>query len=360
MKQSKSELIKNDYRGGVKQIICIFIALLLLLSLTSCSNALTWPSSDLGKMLPKLEGASGEIHYENAQNLYIVLSEVTKEQYVNYIHTCQSKGFTVDIIQDDNSYLAYNQVGYKLELDFFSDGDLWINFDAPIPMSNIQWPTTDIAQLLPKPESSFGKIEWSNDSGFVIYVGRTTSAKYNAYVDSAKLMGFTENVNSGNDFYYASNCDGHRLTLKFEGFNTMFVRIDVANNNDNANKNSTTNSTTSTTSSTRNTSTTNPGTENLSAWQTAGKGVGGILPEPKLPYSLPQYSNFIAAEVEGATYAFFEDYVNQCIRAGFKGGIGAAESPDYYFHGETTNGERVQVLFYESEKQVSISAFPAK
>ncbi|MBQ5841736.1 MAG: hypothetical protein IIW63_01120 [Clostridia bacterium] len=100
--------------------------------------------------------------------------------------------------------------------------------------------------------------------------------------------------------------------------------------------------------------------ENLSMWQMAGKGVGKILPEPELKYSLSQSSSFIAAEIENATYDFFEDYVNQCIKAGFNGSIGTAESPDYYFNGETTNGERVQVMFYETENKVSISAFPAK
>ena len=100
--------------------------------------------------------------------------------------------------------------------------------------------------------------------------------------------------------------------------------------------------------------------ETLSKWQIAGKGVGKILPEPELEYSLPQSGSFIAAEVKNVTYDFFEDYVNQCIGAGFEGSIGTAESPDYYFNGETINGERVQVMFYEAENKVSISAFPAK
>ena len=99
--------------------------------------------------------------------------------------------------------------------------------------------------------------------------------------------------------------------------------------------------------------------ENLSKWQMTGKGVGKILPEPKQEYSLPQSSSFIVAEVENTTYAFFEDYVNQCRNAGFEGTIGTAESPDYYYNGETTTGERVQVMFYEDDSKVSISAFPA-
>lgn len=100
-------------------------------------------------------------------------------------------------------------------------------------------------------------------------------------------------------------------------------------------------------------------TENLSKWQMAGKGVGQILPEPQMEYTLPQSSNFIAAEITNATYEFFENYVNECIQAGFAGSIGTAESPDYYFNGETAKGDRVQIMFYEDEGRCSISAFPA-
>ena len=104
----------------------------------------------------------------------------------------------------------------------------------------------------------------------------------------------------------------------------------------------------------------NPNTENLSKWEMAGKGVGKILPEPQQAYSLPQSESFIAAVIENATYEFFVDYVNQCIKAGFDGSIGTAEFPDYYYNGETVNGEKVQVMYYENEAQCSISAFPAE
>ena len=101
-------------------------------------------------------------------------------------------------------------------------------------------------------------------------------------------------------------------------------------------------------------------TEYLTKWQMAGNGVGKLLPEPQTEYSLPQSSSCITAEIENTTYEFFESYVNQCINAGFEGSIGTAESPNYYYNGKTSNGEKVQVMYYKDDAKCVISAFPAK
>lgn len=101
-------------------------------------------------------------------------------------------------------------------------------------------------------------------------------------------------------------------------------------------------------------------TEQFTKWQMAGKGIGKLLPEPEAEYSLPQSENFISAKIENTTYEFFEAYVNQCINAGFEGSIGTAKSPDYYYNGQTSTGERVQVMYYKDDAKCLISAFPVK
>lgn len=239
----------------MKRLTFLLVLLLVTGSLTSCSKELVWPSSELGKMIPNIEGAHGEVCLDDSDSLYITLEKITQDQYNEYISACQTNGFTVDIVQNDSSYLAYDKTGHKLELNLHSNGDMSITLHAPISMSDIQWPTTTIANLLPEPHSSFGKIEWSNDSGFVIYLGNTSIDDYNAYIEDVKSMGFIENVNSGDKFYYASNSDEYRVTLKFEGFNTMFVRIDAPSNS-NSNESDNGNSETAEPSSATNDSTT--------------------------------------------------------------------------------------------------------
>lgn len=91
-------------------------------------------------------------------------------------------------------------------------------------------------------------------------------------------------------------------------------------------------------------------------WQLAGKGIGKIVPEPNVEYSLNASDSYISAEVENSNYDFFENYVNECIKAGFKGSITAAEIPDYYFMSENEKGDTVKVYFYKDDARCSIYA----
>ena len=92
--------------------------------------------------------------------------------------------------------------------------------------SEFQWPDTEIAKLMPVPKSSVGNIGWSKDYGFVIYVTNTTQSDFKAYADDCAARGFTENVNSGDAWYYADNEDGYHVSLKYQDGDVMFVRID--------------------------------------------------------------------------------------------------------------------------------------
>lgn len=94
------------------------------------------------------------------------------------------------------------------------------------PLAEFQWPESEIASLLPVPESNIGNIVWEASYGFVIYVGETSKEQYDAYVDKCKEKGFTVDYSAGDDFYYADNATGYHLNLKYEGNNTMWVRID--------------------------------------------------------------------------------------------------------------------------------------
>ncbi len=92
--------------------------------------------------------------------------------------------------------------------------------------SEFQWPDSEIARLLPVPESNVGSISWEATYGFVIYVGETTRDQYDNYIELCKDKGFTFDYRKGDDYYYADNEDGYQLTLRYEEDSTMFVRID--------------------------------------------------------------------------------------------------------------------------------------
>lgn len=92
--------------------------------------------------------------------------------------------------------------------------------------SEFQWPDSEIARLLPVPESTIGSISWEASYGFVIYVGETTKDQYDNYIEQCKDKGFTVDYRKGDDYYYADNEYGYQLTLRYEEDETMFIRID--------------------------------------------------------------------------------------------------------------------------------------
>lgn len=103
------------------------------------------------------------------------------------------------------------------------------NTTKEITFDDITWPGSEIAKKVPQPESTRGYIEWENENGFVLYITDMTSDQFKEYVDACKSAGFTNNYQSGTDYYYGDLRDGTRLNLQYgnEYENTTFIRVDA-------------------------------------------------------------------------------------------------------------------------------------
>lgn len=108
--------------------------------------------------------------------------------------------------------------------------------------SEFEWPNSEIAKLLPIPESNIGKIEWETSDGFVIYVGETIKEDFDAYVNNCKEKGFTVDYHSGDGFYYADNSDGYNLSLILEEDDTMRISLQQPTDSDEKNESNQTDS----------------------------------------------------------------------------------------------------------------------
>lgn len=95
-----------------------------------------------------------------------------------------------------------------------------------------EWPSSELIDLLPVPESNFGEIRNEGSDFFYVYVGNTTREQYNAYVDACIANGFTVDYDKDEDHYFASNTDGINLYLryyeddKYYGKNILDISID--------------------------------------------------------------------------------------------------------------------------------------
>lgn len=225
--------ILKEKKKGIR-IIAAIIAFMLFIPYLNLYNSAAnkgtpfeWNEIELSKMLPIPESTVGEIHSNSKTELMLDVYDITEAQFNDYIDSCKEMGFTIEADLSGISFTAYNQDGYRLSLSYYeSSAELSINIDAPMEMSQIQWPSSEIAKLLPVPKSNIGSIYWENSGGFVIYIGKTTNAEYNDYVNDCSAKGFNVDYHKGNDYYYADNAAGYHVSLRYEGNNVMCVHIE--------------------------------------------------------------------------------------------------------------------------------------
>ena len=101
-----------------------------------------------------------------------------------------------------------------------------ITVSDDLEMRTIVWPSSEVADLLPKPKSDYGNISSSSDTCLIIYIGNMTMDDYAEYVNECIQKGFNKDMSQTDDHYHADNADGYHVLVEYRGFNTVFIRID--------------------------------------------------------------------------------------------------------------------------------------
>lgn len=196
-------------------------------SIKEANATFEWPTSGIALQLPEPPTNKGEIDYNDEEKLWVDVRGVSEEQYSAYIEACKEKGFVIEGEKSSITYTAFNEDGYKLDLtQYRSSTEMRIRVEAPEPMAEIKWPKSDIAKRLPTPKSTFGRINWEADYGFVIYLGNTTKDDFLEYADACYDAGFTVDYQRGDTYFRADDKDGYHVNVQYEGNNIMFIRID--------------------------------------------------------------------------------------------------------------------------------------
>lgn len=221
-------------------LLAIIVVGVIALSVGGGGEKIVWDDMILGEMLPEPPANKGEIHYNTAEELWVDINALSDKQYADYVEACKEKGFTVDAESNSSSYDAYNADGYKLSLSHYgSDADMSIQLEAPMEMTTITWPTSTAGKQLPAPKSTTGKFSYEHDDNFFVYIGDTTKADYDEYVNACSEKGFNVDYDKGEDYYYADNSEGWHISLRYEGNNTMSIDIDAPSEDDDSNDTST-------------------------------------------------------------------------------------------------------------------------
>lgn len=183
-----------------------------------------WNEVELCERLPKPKSNAGTIFSNDGDRLSMQVEKTSKSDYKAYIEECESMGYTVESGKDGDRYEAFDKEGYALSLSYIAE-TMQIELDAPIEMGTLNWPKSEIAELLPMPESTVGKVSTDTADGCYIYVGETSVDDFNAYADECSDYGFSVDYERGDKFYNAKDENGNQLSLTYQGNHVMVIQL---------------------------------------------------------------------------------------------------------------------------------------
>lgn len=212
----------------MKKLLVFVLAAVMVLSLAACGgnkSKYEWPQTELGNMLPTPTNPI-EFLMDYKDSLSARVADVTSEDFRQYLNGCKDKGFTVEAEETSDSYDAFNESGYKLRLQLFSNEDLSIDLDAPKKMGEFVWPDSDAGKLIPQTKSTYGTVEKEYEGGFTLYVGKMSKADFDEYVQACKNAGFSADYRKTDTVFRAENEEGSSLRIEYTGFDTVYIRLD--------------------------------------------------------------------------------------------------------------------------------------
>lgn len=185
-----------------------------------------WEEIILADMLPKPESPYGEISSNLDSYLSLKVLMVTEEEYNEYLEACKDAGFTIDSEMIGTSYYAYNEAGYKLLLNYYDyNSEMHVGLDAGMQLGELTWSDSEMAKLLPIPDSTIGDIQKDDETGYSVYVGNMSKEAFANYVTACEEKGFTVDANNQEKYYTAKNAESYKLSVEYKGNSIVYISI---------------------------------------------------------------------------------------------------------------------------------------
>lgn len=182
-----------------------------------------WPDTAMTQMLPEPISKYGYVTRSTPTVFECELDEVQAESYKGFLAEVKARGFT---IVDDNirgHYEAFNKDGYFLSLFFYeTGGHLYITLSAPLKLTELSWPPTELANNIPKPPSTKGLVEKLSSNSFLITIGDVDEEDFHNYMMSLIAHGYDGYSYEKGKFKVSTrDGKGNNIMLRYFVNNTM-------------------------------------------------------------------------------------------------------------------------------------------
>jgi len=94
-------------------------------------KTIKWPMSIITKQLPAPKSKKGSIFYDDAKSALVYIGETSLSEYQDYVELCMEQGFDGDCYRTQDHYIAQNQEGYELRIDYLGFRTMKISISAP-------------------------------------------------------------------------------------------------------------------------------------------------------------------------------------------------------------------------------------
>lgn len=209
----------------VAAIIFFFVRNGTLDNLKVANTVVDIPETELSVLMPQIEGGKGEIVTNNEEYFTVNYVGISDSEFEAYKKECKDKGFTIDCENTGSLFDAYNEDGYNIRITYYNS-EMHITITDDLEMRTIIWPSSEVADLIPVPDSDYGNIYSSSDTCLIIYIGNMTIDDYAEYVNECIKKGFDQKMSQTDEHYHADNKDGYHVQVEYRGFNTVFIRVD--------------------------------------------------------------------------------------------------------------------------------------
>lgn len=207
-------------------ILIIIIVIIGIVSsfMENQSEKFDWDELALGERLPEPESNKGSIRSNDSEHLNVHVEKTSRSDYSAYIEECQSQGYTVESVQDGDAYNAFDEEGYMLSLDYIGES-MYIELEVPMEMGELNWPKSELANLIPVPHSKIGKVDVDASDRCHIYVGETSEDDFNAYADECSNAGFSIDYERNDASYRAYDANENELCLTYQRNHIMEIQL---------------------------------------------------------------------------------------------------------------------------------------
>lgn len=230
---------KEIIKVQIKRInlVALLLAIILLLPYGNLLNSdsergnntkeqFEWEHIILNNIIPEPTSFYGSVYSNSDEYLSLTIYDNGEEDYRNYVEKCIEMGFDIEIEQQALSFIAYNKDGYKITIEFEYSEDISIELEAPDEYNKISWPKKGMAQILPTPESSMGRIDTNDSEKFKAYVSEMSKALFNEYVNECVENGFDVDEINRDKSFSAKNSDGYKLEIEYIGNSVICIVLE--------------------------------------------------------------------------------------------------------------------------------------